>query len=168
MPNWCENQLTVTSATPELCAYLKEHGLSFEKINPPAEPAASPDDPRFMHLLIAAWGTKWDLDENDQRRVTEELIETGCAYFDTAWNPPIAALEALSVKFPNDSFNLTYCELGNDFAGSATIEGGMSCDVPAEGDEVMRIASEVFGYEPPLPDEETISPSTPIPTTNPD
>lgn len=147
MSNWCANQLTVTGATPELRAYLKARGFSFEKINPPAKPTPSPESMEVIQHQIAAWGTKWDLDENDQRRVADELLEMGNAFFDTAWSPPIAALEALSGKFPHDSFRLDYCEPGMSFAGTTTFEGGMSDDVPAEDREVMRIASEVFGYD---------------------
>jgi len=149
MPNWCANQLTVTGATPELRAYLNESGFSFGRINPPAEPERSSEAREVMNLQIDAWGTKWDLDEADQRRVADELLETGCANFDTAWSPPLAALEKLSAIFPSDSFSLTYCEPGNSFAGTTTFVGGVSHDVPAEDDQVMRIASEVFGYDDP-------------------
>lgn len=159
MPNWCANQLTVTGATPELSAYLVVHGFSFEKIKPLAKPTASSEAVEVIHLQIAAWGTKWDLDENDQRRVADELLEMGSACFDTAWSPPIAALEALSEKFPHDSFGLTYYEPGMSFAGTTTFDGGMSDDVPAEDHEVMKIASEVFGYEDPA--EESEEPSAP-------
>lgn len=157
MPNWCNNQLTVTGATPELRAYLKDHGFSFEKINspaiptPPSESSESSESMEVKQSRIDAWGTKWDLPEDEQWWVANELHETGIAYFDTAWSPPIAALEALSAKFPHDSFGLTYCELGNHFAGTATFKGGTAHDVPAADDKVMRIACEVFGYDEPLP-----------------
>ena len=155
MPNWCNNQLTVARATPELRAYLEETGFSFENINPPVEPAPSAEPMRVIHPQIDAWGTKWDLDEPDQRRVADELLDTGIAFFDTAWSPPLAALEKLSAMFPDDSFGLTYCEPGNHFAGNASFEAGTSHDVPAGDDEVTRIASEVFGYDE--PDEPTAS-----------
>ena len=154
MPNWCNNQLTVTRATPELRAYLKDHGFSFGKIHPVAEPTGCPPS-GITQLLIDAWGTKWDLDEADQQRVARELLDVGTAYFDTACSPPIAALEKLSAMFPDDLFSLTYCELGNHFAGTANFEDGTSHDVPAGDGEIMRIASEVFGYDE--PDEPTAS-----------
>ena len=153
MPNWCANQLTVASATPELRAYLKDHGFSFEKINPPVKPTPSSESMGGIQHQVDAWGTKWDLLEDDQWWVANELHETGIAYFDTAWSPPIAALEALSGRFPNDMFSLTYCELGNHFAGTATFAGGTSHDIPAEADLVMKIACEVFGYDDPAYEE---------------
>jgi len=149
MPNWCNNQLTVSGATPELRAYLEENGFSFGKIHPVAEPPPDAEPMRVSQLYIDAWGTKWDLDEPDQLRVARELLDVGTAYFDTAWSPPLAALEALSAMFPDDTFGLTYCEPGNSFAGNATFEAGTSHDVPADDGEVMKIASEVFGYDDP-------------------
>jgi len=149
MPNWCHNQLTVSGATPELRAYLEDNGFSFDKIHPVAEPPPDAEPMRVSQLYVDAWGTKWDLDEPDQQRVARELLDVGTAYFDTAWSPPIAALEKLSAMFPDDSFGLTYCEPGNSFAGNATFEAGKSHDVPASDGEMMRIASEVFGYDDP-------------------
>jgi len=149
MPNWCNNQLTVTGATPELRAYLEENGFSFDNIHPVAEPAPSADYLGGIQPYIDAWGTKWDLDEPDQLRVARELLDVGTAYFDTAWSPPIAALESLSDMFPDDLFSLTYCELGNHFAGTATFDAGTSFDEPADDGEVLAIASEVFGYDDP-------------------
>ena len=124
MPNWCNNQLTVSGATPELRAYLEENGFSFDKIHPVAEPAPDAEPMRVIQLQNDAWGTKWDLDEPDQLRVARELLDVGTAYFDTAWSPPIAALEKLSAMFPDDTFGLTYCEPGNNFAGNATFNEG--------------------------------------------
>ena len=148
MPNWCDNQLTVTRATPELRAWLGENGFSFEKIHPVAEPVGCPPS-GVIQPYIDAWGTKWDLDEPDQLRVADDLHDVGTAYFGTAWSPPIAALEKLSAMFPDDSFSLTYCELGNSFAGTATFKAGTSYDVPADDGEVTKIAAEVFGYDEP-------------------
>ena len=95
-----------------------------------------------------AWGTKWDLDENQRREVASQLIETGAAYFDTAWSPPMQAIEALSRQFPEVSFKLDYCELGMFFAGTATFQDG-EChdDFQEEKAVVMKIASDIFGYE---------------------
>ena len=80
------------------------------------------------------------------------MLEDGSAFFDTAWSPPLQAIEALSQKFPDAALQLTYCELGMFFAGVATFQGG-ECEDDSYEDEpqVMKIASEVFGYE----DEET-------------
>ena len=149
MPNWCQNHLTVTRATPELRAWLEKEGFSFEKMNPPRKPRKkSADAWPVLDSLHNAWGTKCDLDENEQRQVASELLENGSAFFDTAWSPPIQALEALSRKFPDSALQLHYCELGMFFAGTATFQDGECHDESyEEKPSVMKIASDIFGYE---------------------
>lgn len=149
MPNWCENHLTVTGATPGFRAWLEDGGFSFEKMNPVSSDAKPPTRPWTMKdACHEAWGTKWDLDENQRREVASQLIETGAAYFDTAWSPPLAAIGALSRQFPEVSFKLDYCELGMFFAGTATFQDG-EChdDFQEEKAGVMKIACDIFGYE---------------------
>jgi len=155
MPNWCQNHLTVIGATPEFRAWLKD-GFSFQRMNP-VSPTENQDDPhgdstidswRKLNDYHSAWGTKWDLDGNEQRQVANELLEIGTAFFDTAWSPPMQAIEALSRKFPDVAFQLHYCELGMFFAGTAMFQDG-DChdDYLQETAGVMKIASEIFGYE---------------------
>jgi hypothetical protein len=61
----------------------------------------------------SARGTKCDLDENEQGQVAHEILETGAAFFDTAWNQPMQAIKVLARKFPEVvTFQLNYCELG--------------------------------------------------------
>jgi len=151
MPNWCQNQLTVTGATPEFRAWLSD-GFSFQRMNPVSPPAPHEDSAiEYWSNLDAysnAWGTKCDLDDNEQRQVTEELLESGSSFFDTAWSPPIPAIEALSRQFPEVSFQLDYCELGMFFAGIATFQDGVCHDdCHEEKSAVMQIACDIFGYE---------------------
>lgn len=151
MPNWCQNHLTVTGATPEFRAWLAD-GFSFQRINPvpPAEPQhdSAIDSWRNLDACCNTWGTKCDLDDNEQRQVADELLETGSSLFDTAWSPPIQAIEALARQFPAVSFQLDYCELGMFFAGTATFQDG-DChdDCHEEKSAVMKIACDIFGYE---------------------
>lgn len=147
MPNWCQNQLTVNDATPEFRAWL-EGGFSFQRMKP-VTPADSPTQ-------CSAWGTKWDLDDNEQREAASKLLEIGTAFFDTAWSPPLGALTALSAMFPDVTLVLDYHEPGNRFAGRALFEGG-TCDDESTDDttEVIRIAREVFGWDYDEDDEPT-------------
>jgi len=152
MPNWCQNHLMVTGATPEFRAWLADHGFSFEKMNPlPTTHGSRTSDKSGwaeIDRLYTAWGTKWDLDDKEQRQVANELLERGSAFFDTAWSPPIQAIEALSRKFPSIFFQLHYWELGMFFAGTATFQDG-ECQDECHGEKVsvMKIACDVFGYE---------------------
>jgi hypothetical protein len=152
MPNWCQNHLTVTGATPEFRAWLADHGFSFEKMNPLRKPRksrkADPNGWSMLDLCCTAWGTKCDLAENEQRQVAEELLDSASAFFDTAWSPPMQAIEALSRKFPEVAFQLDYCELGMFFAGTAMFQDG-EChdDFHEENAGVMKIACDIFGYD---------------------
>lgn len=151
MPNWCQNHLTVTGATPEFHAWLAD-GFSFQRMNPvpPADPqqVSAADSWRDLNTCDNAWGTKCDLDDNEQLQVARELLENGAAFFDTAWDPPLRAIETLSRQFPEVSFQLDYCELGMFFAGTATFHEGDCCDDShQEKSAVMKIACDIFGYE---------------------
>lgn len=158
MPNWCQNHLTVTGATPEFRAWLKD-GFSFERMKPVTPPQtenqSASDTWNANGIYCSSWGTKWDLDENEQRQVADDLLESGETCFDTAWSPPIKAMEALSQMFADVCFQLHYCELGMFFAGTAGFANGNCHDDSHDQEtEVMKIACEIFGYEVEEPCEE--------------
>ena len=149
MPNWCENILTIEDCSPELASYLKENGFSFEKIKP--TPPELLEGSGWYDWRVSNWGTKWDLDEQDQRSVAEQLVSDSCefsAIFMTAWAPPCQAIAALSEKFPNDEFVLRYVEFGMGFAGTAYISDGMSHEEDTDdNDEINQFAVDYFGYD---------------------
>ena len=96
----------------------------------------------------SAWGTKWDLSEQEGNLVAAELLSGGVASFDTAWSPPVGALRALSLRCPDDTFRLDYHEPDMMVAGSATFRGGVvRASHVEDGPSVMRIGREVFGHE---------------------
>ena len=64
---------------------------------------------------VRNWGTKWDvaISWNEEYPETELIDETDtslCYKFNTAWSPPIPAIEALSAQYPNVEFDLDYEE----------------------------------------------------------
>jgi hypothetical protein len=64
---------------------------------------------------VRNWGTKWDVAVSDDSKYNEtELVtdseDTLVYRFDTAWSPPIPAIEKLSEMFPNIEFDLEYEE----------------------------------------------------------
>jgi hypothetical protein len=64
---------------------------------------------------VRNWGTKWDVAVTDDDKYPDtelmEETETSLAYrFNTAWSPPLPAIEALSTQYPNLEFNLSYEE----------------------------------------------------------
>ena len=149
MPNWCENILTIEDCSPELNQYLQDNGFSFEKMIP--TPPELLDGDGWYNWRVANWGTKWDLDEREQREVKEQLLQDNkfSAAFMTAWSPPCQAIAALSEQFPNDKFTLNYLEFGMGFAGTAHIHDGISIedDIFEDDDAINRFAADVFGYD---------------------
>jgi hypothetical protein len=126
MPNWCDNKITISNSTPAFEDFLKdEGGFSFERMVKPNRPESDENGWGTVSAQNEAWGTKWDLDENDAKEVADSLIENNAASFDTAWSPPIEAITALSNMFPDVNFSLTYHEPGVGFYGVADfIDGG--------------------------------------------
>jgi hypothetical protein len=64
---------------------------------------------------VRNWGTKWDVGVGDDNEYPEtELMEESDTYlayrFNTAWSPPLPAIETLSSQYPNVEFNLSYEE----------------------------------------------------------
>ena len=147
MPNWCENKLSIMDCSPELESYLKENGLSFEKIKP--TPSELLEGNGWYDWRLQNWGTKWDLSEQEQREVADQLISESAdfqATFMTAWSPPLEAIAALSEMFPNDQFTLDYFESGCWFAGTAIISEGQIDDNQVDDADVTEFAKENFNF----------------------
>ena len=123
MPNYCENKLTVTNSTPKLEAFLKEHGLSFEAIVKPNRPENDENNFGTIDAQVDAWGTKWDLANDEQKEAAASLLECGECSFDTAWSPPSEAIRVLS-EITGASFRLAFYEAGMFFWGAESIEDG--------------------------------------------
>jgi hypothetical protein len=148
MPNWCENKLTIENCSSELREYLADDGLSFEKIKP-TPPEMMDGDNSWHQWRNDHWGTKWDLDEEEQRYVADCLIAEDCAYtaqFSTAWAPPLEAIDALSKIFPHDKFVLKYFEPGVGFAGSSRISNGVRVDHEIPENDVLKFGSDEFDF----------------------
>ncbi len=123
MPNWCENKLTVINFTPKLEAFLKEHGLSFEAIVKPDRSEVDGDGWGTVNAQKSAWGTKWDLADDEQKEAAASLLEFGECSFITAWSPPSEAIRALS-ELTGASFLLAFYEGGMFFWGAESIKDG--------------------------------------------
>ena len=129
MPNWCENELTITGDVHKLIAF-KERAESFIAGQALKFAAFVPDPfPQKPYLTdehydwrIANWGTKWDLLD---ATLEESLLEATlrCA-FDTAWSPPIAWLKSVAQMYPSLDFKLDFDEPGMEFRGTAVAEDG--------------------------------------------
>ena len=83
------------------------------------------------------WGTKWNIPEADWEEETPELYR---AIFDTAWEPPVGALDYLAEKFPDIDIKLECSEEGMGFRGIGVWMNGQRIsyikeDIPPSEDE---------------------------------
>jgi len=64
---------------------------------------------------VREWGTKWDVAVHDDEKypdteITDEGTGTIGYRFNTAWSPPLPAIEKLSAQYPDIEFELSYEE----------------------------------------------------------
>lgn len=136
MPNWCQNNLTVSHSDPlmvqkfvKACesnglfgAFLPTPVELTEMSSPVSDPNISAENIKkygssdWYDWNVNNWGTKWDVDNPGH----EVFGETVTASFDTAWSPPIEFYEHL--KELGYTVRATYFEY--DFAGVWTDEDG--------------------------------------------
>jgi hypothetical protein len=142
MPNWCNNYLVLEHEDPEMINRAKKayaDGRLLDEFVPVPKPlhivagrVGDDTDPeqiklheQTMHNLstygyanwydwcVNEWGTKWDVGGDDM--LTEDGPNALRMSFDSAWAPPIAAME----KFQDLGFRvkLIYWESGMCFCG---------------------------------------------------
>ena len=142
MPNWCNNHITFTHDDPEMIEKIAavegaEKGVLQTLVPCPEEllddelTTSYGDDARqaiveakqaammekygyksWYDWQVANWGTKWDLCEVSYNRVDDNTIQLSC---DTAWSPPLTALESLLAQ--GYGVRALYYEQGMCFAG---------------------------------------------------
>jgi len=110
MPNWCENQLTVTGDVTE----FYEKFTNMKAIVP--MPADTKD---WYHWAIENWGVKWDFDAIADSHDDDFLYYV----FETAWGPPTKFIKKAALLYPDLYFVLKYDEPGMGFMGCCTAKG---------------------------------------------
>lgn len=120
MPNWCNNDVTLSHQDPEVIARaVKAYQLGEflqEFIPIPAEVVETDG---WYHWCVTNWGTKWDIG-GDGEFIEQPDATTLVLRFDSAWSPPIEAYHTLeALGFEVEAF---FFEPGMAFAGSY-IEG---------------------------------------------
>jgi hypothetical protein len=121
MPDWCENELTITGRSHRLdnlsaIERFREQAarrdpdsgmiipLSFAAFVPQPPGITEPED--VLRWQIENWGCKWDLDQEAIGHLEDP--GTLCYYFSTPWLPPMTWLEKVSALYPQLQFLLTY------------------------------------------------------------
>jgi hypothetical protein len=149
MPNHCYNVLSVTGASSELATFCN-YGLQRERETAsdsgsitscpdlnylyPIPGDVKRDEDRTIlskseyNWKVENWGTKWntysDVGLSVMRsEVSNRLIGIQCE-FETAWAPPVGAIQEGSKKFPSLNFTLEYAEPGMAFKGVALYKQG--------------------------------------------
>lgn len=131
MPNWCENQLTVSGDFADLQKFLdavrQPNGeiKILETLIPMPDTLPPSNDP-----LLPDW-YKWSLDNYGCKwpDVRTELSAFVNGYlhfeFDTPWSPPTTGIQTISAMYPSLVFELSYIEPGIGFQGSFSVINGV-------------------------------------------
>ena len=134
MPNWCDNQVTITGPNPVIDKIEKivneekdTQGLLQFMFPMPQELKNTTADGSDNKEMIKKygysdwygwacdnWGTKWDISEFYGVDRQDGMISFA---FSSAWSPPIGAYEAFLARYENCSLEAKYYEGGCDFMG---------------------------------------------------
>ena len=140
MPNWCNNNIIIKGPKNKLkdlesaaregnfCNHLSpmpkvlENTTADGSVKPKLKKETGFSD--WYDWRVANWGTKWDIDAYDGSiKTSQELLgkDNGKAElsfgFDSAWAPPINAIDEYLMKNEDVSMKLWYYEPGCDFGG---------------------------------------------------
>ena len=157
MPNWCNNNISITgpnSVIDKIEKIVKEEKednglLNFfhpmpKELNGTTSPSSASDKPQPMiegfdnwyDWRVENWSTKWELCEfygvdrqyHSEQNEGESTITFG---FDSAWAPPIGAYENFLRNNEDCSLKAWYYEGGCDFMGEWD-NGSDDCYAPSD------------------------------------
>jgi len=134
MPNWCQNQLTLRHKDSReveraIAAFqrgkllnefvpcpqeLQDESTGFANADVKADRVAKYGYESWYDWSVQHWGTKWDVGGED-RGYAEFDEHTVVMDFDSAWAPPIAAMQALEQQ--GFEIKILYNEPGMAFCG---------------------------------------------------
>ena len=173
MPNWCDNQITITgpnSVIDKIEKIVREDDshknnglLHFMKPMPTelegtTSPSSSADKPQPMvdgfdnwyDWRCENWGTKWEVCEFygvDRQHLNDSLDESTISFgFSSAWAPPIHAYEQFLADNENCSLKAYYYEGGCDFMG-VWEDGVDDCYAPGDYKSTDDFWTDGIGYE---------------------
>lgn len=148
MPNWCENRVYIETSSEEIAAIVaainaqdnEDVGL-LNYLRPQPEYGDDTSDqvmPNWWNWRIENWGTKWEV----QAEITSHDVEGGWINlaFESAWSPPVEALEHWASQSDDRNFNIRYIEWGMMFCGEAdSREESTYFEIPASVEEAKAI-----------------------------
>lgn len=124
MPNWCENEITITGDVSEIVKDLnsienKEDRNVFKTlIGLPDGIGQEEYEKDWYNINLDRFGTKWDISYEDcePQEFDDELVLTP----NTAWSPPTEFCVNLAKKYGVE-VEMYYYESGMDFCGKTYI-----------------------------------------------
>jgi len=160
MPNWCDNQITITGPNSVIDKIEKivteekeDNGLlDFfhpmpKQLKDTTSPSSSADKPQPMiegfdnwyDWRCENWGTKWEVNEFygvDRQHLNDSLDESTISFgFSSAWSPPINAYQTFIMNMSEKNLDVSvkayYYEGGCDFMGCWD-NGDDDCYAPSE------------------------------------
>ena len=143
MPNWCSNDLTITTKTPKQFTKLiqgitnnSDQPFDFNRIIPIPKELEETTAPNrvnekemiakygysdWYNFCCAKWGTKWNACDVDLQLTSPTSLSIS---FNTAWSPPTPVIEAIAEKYPFADITLSFYEEGMGFAGEVFFSKG--------------------------------------------
>lgn len=112
MPNWCDNQMVLSGPADKIKA-LWESSKNGQQLLEAMVPIGEWDYSR----AVDAWGTKWDVAQNDLSFTQDGNDATIRGWFETAWSPPVMALQNYCDANKDVRVTLEYFEPGVGFIG---------------------------------------------------
>lgn len=135
MPNWCNNSLVVSGPKADQDSFYEaiKHEGDFRLIEAflPASEYHSTQagyNNGGYEWCITTWGTKWPEGEL-QVHYDPNAINMS---FETAWAPPLPAIEKIAALWPTLTFYIEWSEPGMQFCGAALYRGDHSVLVEDE------------------------------------
>jgi len=147
MPNWCDNNLTITGDAESLQKFLAAITNADESITILKNLVPFPTELEGKDILdkegnvfgkaftddgyswcLRNWGTKWG-DCETQITVNGDYL---VIRYETAWSPALEGLEQVSLLFPTLTFQTDWVEEGMQSIGAASFQNGNGSvhDVP--------------------------------------
>lgn len=135
MPNWCDNEVVITSDDPAVLQKIMEiapgEDTKFSMENFVPTPNELLDGEGWYDWRVNNWGTKWDLGDEVFIDQMGEGISLG---YQTAWAPNVNFWAQFSKMYPV-KISHRYFEEGVCFIGEALIEDGAIDDYCVDIDE---------------------------------
>ena len=160
MPNWCDNQITITGPNSVIDKIEKivteekdgEGLLNYfhpmpKQLEDTTSPSSSADKPQPMvegfdcwyDWRCENWSTKWDVNEFygvDRQHLNDSLDESIISFgFSSAWSPPINAYQSFLMNMSEKNLDVSvkayYYEGGCDFMGCWD-NGDDDCYAPSD------------------------------------